>query len=89
MESLEYALSQSVLEHLSSMYDLSDLKLEFQATRKNFEGDITLVLFPLLKLTRQNPVVLGEKIGSHLIEQSLFVSHFNVHGICFSFFLLF
>jgi arginyl-tRNA synthetase len=78
MESLEYALSQSVLEYLSSMYDLSDQKLEFQATRKNFEGDITLVLFPLLKLTRQNPAVLGERIGSHLIEQSPFVSYFNV-----------
>ena len=78
MESLEYSLSQSVLEHLSSLYNLSGLKLEFQATRKNFKGDITLVLFPLLKLTRQNPLVLGEKIGSHLIEQSLFVSHFNV-----------
>lgn len=78
MESLEHSLSQSVLEHLSSVYGLSDQKLEFQATRKDFEGDITLVLFPLLKLTRQNPMVLGEKIGNHLVEYSPFVSHFNV-----------
>ena len=78
MESLEYSLSQSVLEHLSSLYNLSGLKLEFQATRKNFEGDITLVLFPLLKQTSQNPSVLGGKIGTHLIEQSPFVSRFNV-----------
>ena len=78
MESLEHSLSQSVLEFLSSTFDLSDPKLEFQATRKDFEGDVTLVLFPLLKLTRQNPAVLGEKIGNYLVEQSEEVSHFNI-----------
>ena len=78
MESLEHSLSQSVLEFLSSSFDLSDPKLEFQATRKDFEGDVTLVLFPLLKLTRQNPAVLGEKIGNYLVEQSEEVSHFNI-----------
>ncbi len=78
MESLEQSLSQSVSDHLCSAYDLLDPKLEFQATRKDFEGDITLVLFPLLKLTRQNPMVLGEKIGAYLVEQTKEVSHFNV-----------
>ena len=78
MESLEHSLSQSVLEFLSSSFDLLDPKLEFQATRKDFEGDVTLVLFPLLKLTRQNPAVLGEKIGNYLVEQSEEVSHFNI-----------
>ena len=53
MDSLEQALSHKVTEFLTSAYDLSDPKLEFQATRKDFEGDVTLVLFPLLKLTRQ------------------------------------
>ena len=66
MDSLEQALSHKVTEFLTSAYDLSDPKLEFQATRKDFEGDVTLVLFPLLKLTRQNPKVLGEKIGNYL-----------------------
>lgn len=78
MESLEQLLSQSASDYLLSDYELSDQKLEFQATRKDFEGDITLVLFPLLKLTRQNPAVLGEKIGRHLVDCSPYVSHFNV-----------
>jgi arginyl-tRNA synthetase len=78
MESLEHALSQSVTAFLSSQYGLSPQKLEFQATRKDFEGDITLVLFPLLKLTRQNPAVLGAAIGSFLEEHSPEVSHCNV-----------
>ena len=78
MDSLEQALSHKVTEFLTSAYDLSDPKLEFQATRKDFEGDVTLVLFPLLKLTRQNPIVLGEKIGNYLEEQVNDVSHFNI-----------
>lgn len=78
MESLEQLLSQSASDYLLSDYELSDQKLDFQATRKDFEGDITLVLFPLLKLIRQNPAVLGEKIGRHLVDYSPYVSHFNV-----------
>ncbi len=78
MESLEHSLSQSVSDYLYTEFHLSDPKLEFQATRKDFEGDVTLVLFPLLKLTRQNPAVLGEKIGDYLVEQALEVSHFNI-----------
>lgn len=78
MESLEHSLSQSVSDYLSTEFHLSDPKLEFQATRKDFEGDVTLVLFPLLKLTRQNPAVLGEKIGNYLVEQASEVSHFNI-----------
>lgn len=78
MESLEHSLSQSVSDYLSTEFHLSDPKLEFQATRKDFEGDVTLVLFPLLKLTRQNPAVLGKKIGNYLVEQALEVSHFNI-----------
>jgi arginyl-tRNA synthetase len=52
--------------------------LNFRPTRKDFEGDITLVLFPLLKLTRQNPAVLGAEIGAFLLEHSPEVSHYNV-----------
>jgi len=78
MESLAQLLSPSVTEYLSSAYTLSEPTLEFQATRKDFEGDITLVLFPLLKLTRQNPVVLGEKIGEYLVGNVPNVSHYNV-----------
>ena len=78
MDLIEQALSHSVSEFLSSEYDLSYSKLEFQTTRKDFDGDATLVLFPLLKLTRQNPKLLGEKIGNYLVEQSDDVSNFNI-----------
>ncbi len=78
MESLEHVLYQSVTHFLTDKFGLLDPPLEFQATRKDFEGDITLVLFPLLKLTRQNPAVLGAEIGAFLEEHSPEVSHYNV-----------
>jgi len=53
-------------------------KIEFQATRKEFEGDITMVIFPLLKLVKSNPVELGNKIGNYLVENVDAVDKFNV-----------
>jgi arginyl-tRNA synthetase len=53
-------------------------KVEFQTTRKEFEGDITMVIFPLLKLVKSNPVELGNKIGNYLVENVAEVSRFNV-----------
>lgn len=78
MKTLEHEISQSVTHFLSDRFGLLGPLLEFQATRKDFEGDITLVLFPLLKLTRQNPAVLGAEIGAFLLEYSPEVSHYNV-----------
>ena len=78
METLEHILSQSLANFLSERYGLLDLKLEFQDTSKDFEGDITLVLFPLLKLTRQNPSVLGSEIGAFLKDHSPQILKYNV-----------
>lgn len=78
METLEQILSKSVTNFLSERYGLSDLKLEFQATPKDFEGDITLVLFPLLKLTRLNPSLLGSEIGDFLKDHSPQILKYNV-----------
>ena len=78
METLEQILSKSVNNFLSKRYGLSDLKLEFQSTPKDFVGDITLVLFPFLKLTRQNPSVLGSEIGAFLKDHSPQILKYNV-----------
>ena len=78
MDKLEHTLSKSILTFLKSDFDLSVDHFEFQLTRKDFEGDLTLVLFPLLKQTRTSPQVLGEKLGAYLIEHSDVVENFNV-----------
>ena len=52
--------------------------MEFQATRKDFEGDITVVIFPMLRAIKGNPVMIGEAIGNYLVEHITAVSKFNV-----------
>ena len=52
--------------------------LQFQATRKEFEGDLTLVVFPLLKTSRQAPEATAQAIGSWLVENVEAVTAFNV-----------
>ena len=78
METLEKLLSLKVKAKLKEDFDLYFEKFEFQPTRKDFEGDITLILFPLLKPSQQNPSVLGESIGRYLVKKTSFVSNFNV-----------
>ena len=51
---------------------------EFQSTRKEFEGDLTLVVFPLLRLVKMNPAELAEQIGSYLQSEVEEVTKYNV-----------
>jgi arginyl-tRNA synthetase len=66
------------IEKSSALFDIAIDKVEFQTTRKEFEGDITMVIFPLLKVVKSNPVELGNKIGNYLVENVAEVSRFNV-----------
>lgn len=53
-------------------------QVQFQETKKEFEGDITLLVFPLTKLSKLSPELTGEQLGSFLRERSEVVSRFNV-----------
>jgi len=52
--------------------------VEFVPTRKDFEGDITVVVFSLLKVIKGNPEVIGNQIGTYLQEELEVVKSFNV-----------
>ena len=54
-----------------------DGPVELQPTRKDFEGDATLVVFPFLKLSRKSPVDTAREIGEALQAASPLVSSFN------------
>jgi arginyl-tRNA synthetase len=75
---LSQILTSHVQKAVQQLFDVSLDKIELQATRKEFEGDITMVIFPLLKLVKSNPVELGNKIGPYLVENSDIVNRFNV-----------
>ncbi|MEO6173609.1 MAG: arginine--tRNA ligase [Flavobacterium circumlabens] len=76
--SLSQILTPSIQKAIQALFDVSVDKIEFQTTRKEFEGDITMVLFPLLKVIKSNPVELGNKIGNYLVENVSEVARFNV-----------
>ena len=76
--SLQNSLSQHIKTAFNALYQ-SDLEsIEFQSTRKDFEGDITVVMFPMLRIVKMNPVQLGEQLGTYLVEHSKEVVSFNV-----------
>jgi arginyl-tRNA synthetase len=75
---LSHILTPSIEKALLALFDIAIDKVEFQTTRKEFEGDITMVIFPLLKVIKSNPVELGNKIGNYLVENVTEVSRFNV-----------
>ena len=76
--SLQQILTPSIEKAIQTLFDVSIDKIEFQATRKEFEGDITMIIFPLLKVIKSNPVELGNKIGDYLVENVAEVARFNV-----------
>lgn len=75
---LSQILTPSIQSAIQALFDVTVDKIEFQTTRKEFEGDITMVIFPLLKVTKSNPVELGNKIGNYLVENVAEVARFNV-----------
>ena len=55
-----------------------DKQIQFQETRKEFDGDITLVVFPLAKSSGKNPEELGNALGQKLVDQVKTIEKFNV-----------
>jgi len=76
--SLSQILTPSIQNAIQALFDVAVDKIEFQTTRKEFEGDITMVIFPLLKVIKSNPAELGNKIGNYLVENVTEVARFNV-----------
>tara|TARA_B110000902_G_scaffold93458_1_gene110753 strand:- start:13 stop:1770 length:1758 start_codon:yes stop_codon:yes gene_type:complete len=63
---------------IQETFDAKIATFEFQATRKEFDGDITLVVFGLLRTIKGNPVQIGEAIGKELVKQLEWVIGYNV-----------
>ena len=76
--SLQNILEQHVKQAFKSVYNADLETVEFQATRKEFAGDITVVVFPMLRVVKGNPVQIGETIGNYLVDNVAEVEGFNV-----------
>lgn len=71
-------LFDTVQQALTQVYNISNPVITFQKTRKEFEGDLTLVTFPFIKETKKSPEQLGQELGEYLVKNNTNVSGFNV-----------
>ena len=78
--SLESILSEGVIQAVSELYGqtISPDIIQFQKTKKEFEGDITLVVFPFVKLARKSPEQTGEEIGAFLKSRLESIEKYNI-----------
>jgi len=75
---IEKILKQEIEKCLAELYSATEQSIQFQKTRKDFEGDITLVVFPLLRASKKGPEQTAEQIGEYLKEKVIEVADFNV-----------
>lgn len=76
--SIQTLIEAKVKEGFSTLYNVEIPSVEFQATRKDFEGDITVVVFPLLRYKKGNPVQIGEDLGKYLVDNINEITNYNV-----------
>lgn len=73
-------IAEIILNTLKEKFQLSPESVEIQVTRKEFDGDYTLVVFPLVRLLKTKPEQAGEMIGKALMENDLFSGYNVVKG---------
>ncbi|MCG1035490.1 arginine--tRNA ligase [Polaribacter sargassicola] len=76
--SIQNIIETKVKEGFFTLYNIEIPSVEFQATRKEFEGDITVVVFPLLRYKKGNPVAIGEDLGKYVVENVAEITNYNV-----------
>ena len=77
---IEALISKAASEAVMSLYgmDATEKMLQLQKTRSEFEGNLTLVVFPFVKAARKSPEQTAQEIGAYLLEHCTAVERFNV-----------
>lgn len=75
---LQESLAQLIKQAFLTLYQTPLACVEFQSTRKDFEGDLTVVTFPMLRTVKMDPAQLGKDLGAYLSENSPEVIGYNV-----------
>ena len=70
-------IQNSISEILKNKYQIENFTLEVQQNKTDFEGDFTVVIFPLVKLAKKSPDVLGNELGEELKNQGA-IENYNV-----------
>ncbi len=74
---IQHVLEAKIKEAVHAIFKVTLPSIEFQPTRKDFEGDITVVVFPMLRFVKGNPEQIGNQIGQFLVDSVPEVASFN------------
>ncbi|MFZ4260548.1 arginine--tRNA ligase [Sphingobacterium sp. HJSM2_6] len=79
-KSIQSLLIEKTVEAVKALYssEIPESQLSLQETRKEFEGQITLVVFPITRFSKKSPEVTATELGSYLQEQIPSIQSFNV-----------
>lgn len=77
---IEKTLTENVLEAVKTLYgkEADPSKIQVQETRKDFRGDLTVVVFPLLRYSEKPPEQTAEELGEYIRENNAQVGSYNV-----------
>ena len=80
MKEIELQLIQPITDAVKELFkaDIPANQINFQKTRKEFDGDITLVVFPMVRLAKKSPEQTADDIGSYLVQHVDSVENYNV-----------
>ena len=75
---IESSLQTIAVKAIEQLYKTNIDSVEIQPTRTDFEGDLTIVVFPLLKLLKTSPIELANSLGNYIVENEKSFTSFNV-----------
>ena len=77
---IESIISSSVVEAVKALYgqEVAPKMVQIQKTKQEFEGNLTLVVFPFLKISKKKPEDTAQEIGQYLVDNCKAVASFNV-----------
>jgi len=75
---IQDTLKSTIQNGFKALYDVDIDSVEFQSTRKDFKGDLTIVIFPFLRIIKSNPVEIANKLGNYIKENVVEIQDFNV-----------
>lgn len=77
---IEQKIQQAAISAVKVLYgmDADEKMMQLQKTRSEFEGNLTLVVFPFVKAAKKAPEMVGKEIGEYLVAESGVVSAYNV-----------
>ncbi len=71
-------IEHKITEIIQNLYQIEEVKMEVQQNKTEFEGDFTIVTFPLVKILKKNPDLIAKELGDAFTTQSDFVESYNV-----------